>query len=169
MPQGDARAIRIDLMGIEPQLLSDGTGLRGKGLVGLDHIHVGNRQPGALERHLSRRHRTDAHQHGIDPGMSISHQAGHRLEAATLGGGTLHQHHGSGAVVQTGSITGSHAAFGTIKGRLEAGEILDRQVRAHMLISVENALTTTTAQGKGENLLLEAPLLDGSDCTAMRL
>ena len=40
--QSDSAAIDIQLGGIEFQIMADSQGLRGKGLVGLDEVHISN-------------------------------------------------------------------------------------------------------------------------------
>ncbi|MNE72600.1 hypothetical protein D3C80_1685560 [compost metagenome] len=52
MAEGNARAIRVDLLRVEAQLLGDSAGLGSEGLIGLDHVDIGHRQAGALEGQL---------------------------------------------------------------------------------------------------------------------
>ncbi|MNQ74574.1 hypothetical protein D3C85_893340 [compost metagenome] len=167
MAEGDARAVRIDLLRVEAQLLDDRAGLGGEGLVGLDHVQIGDAQAGALEGQLGRRHRADAHVQRVDAGHGVRHQARHRLEAATLGSGALHQHHGGGAIVEAGSVAGGHAAVVALEGRLELAQLLEGQVVAHVLIGVEHHFAAASLQGDRQDLLLEAAFLDGHGGAAM--
>ena len=41
----DARAVRVDLGGVEPEFLHHRAGLRREGFVGLDHVEVAHLQP----------------------------------------------------------------------------------------------------------------------------
>ncbi len=68
--QSDGAAVDVDLAHIKVQLTSHSDGLSGKGLVGLDQIHILDLQAGLLHSLTGSGHRTHAHDLGIHAALA---------------------------------------------------------------------------------------------------
>src|SRR4051794_36037439 len=66
MTERDRAAVHIHSFGIDPEILDDRDDLRRERLIELDHLHVLQRDAGALQRLWYRFDRTDAHDIRID-------------------------------------------------------------------------------------------------------
>src|SRR5215470_760817 len=99
MAERDRAAVRVHLGRIEAELLVNPERLSRERLVRFDNVHVGDLEPGLRQRILDRAHGPEPHDLRIDAGVSVRHEPRHRLEAALLGRGLLHQDHRRGCVV----------------------------------------------------------------------
>src|SRR5512135_1247889 len=72
--QGDGAAVRIDLRGVEPEVLADAQRLGRERLVGLDDVDLGDREAGLGERAADRAHWAEAHDLRVDAGVAVRDQ-----------------------------------------------------------------------------------------------
>ena len=121
----------------QAKVAQHGERLGGEGLVELDHVHLVEREAGALQ-HLARgRHRADAHDARLDAGGGHGDDAGLRRQALRrrrrLGGDDQRR----GAVVDARGVAGGDGEVGAVDA-LELGQRLDGGARARMLVAVDD-------------------------------
>ena len=107
-------------------------------------------------------YRTDTHVSGVDASMRVSHQAGQRLDAAGLGGTSLHQHQRGSGVVDAGGVTGSHRTVFFDEDRFQFGHVGQRAVRAEMFVGVVGDITFAAFQHDRHDLRFEVATFNGA-------
>src|SRR5450631_2746716 len=137
MAERDPAAVFVGFCRIEAQLVGNRAGLRGKGLVGLDHVNLIERHAGFLQRRLDGRHGPDAHDFRIDAGVAVGDEPRQRFVAAGFRRIRFHQDDGSSGIVHSRGVSGCHRSV-FAKDRLELLQAGNRRVGAHVFVRVEN-------------------------------
>ena len=131
--EGDGAAVRIDLAGVEVQLLQAGQHLRGEGLVEFHLADVAGGAAGAGEQPAHRRHRADAHDPGLDPDHLPVHQPRRHRQPQLLGGGRRGDQQGRRAVGDPRGVAGGHRPA-VAEDRRQPGQRLDGDAVAGVLV-----------------------------------
>ena len=137
---GDRAAVRVEpfVLRIDPEPVAPAQHLHREGLVQLEQADLVERQAGALERLVRRRHGPEAHQLRLDASEGVRDEAHPRLERV-LGERLLRGEQADRrAVGQPGGVAGGHAAAGP-KGRRQRRERLQRRLRPQKLVAVGSA------------------------------
>jgi hypothetical protein len=124
--ESDGAAVRVGLDRVEAETLVDRDRLRRKGFVGLDDVHLIERQARLLEHQLGRRDRTFAHDLVRHAGDGVGNQTRDRLLAGRSGDIGSSQHQEGGTVVDARCVAGGHRSV-LDESRLHLGQRLDRR------------------------------------------
>ena len=136
MAERHCPASGVDFRRVEAQLPRHGQGLRGKRLVQLEEVDVGDRQAPTLQRLSNRGDWSHTHDCGIDAGARERDHLRQRCApelTRPLGAGDDER---GRAVVDSRRIAGRDAAV-LLEGRLQTGECLDGRACRGMLVGVE--------------------------------
>ncbi len=160
MADGDRAAVDVDLGGIPTEVLVDGAGLRGKRLIGLDQVEIGDIPTRLLERRARGRDRAGPHDRRVDARVRPGDDAGERRLAALGRFAGLHQHQGRGAVVDARGIAGGHAAV-LGEGRPQLGDRLEGGAVLGIFVGIDHDIALARLHRNGRDLVLEFSRLLG--------
>ena len=124
----------LTLLLVDAQQLEHGQDLHGERLVELDALDLIERQPGALQGLVDRRHRPDAHLLGVDPGDGHGADRRHRLEAQLAGLLLRHDQDRRRPDVDRRAVARRHRAPFGLEGRRQRRQRLERGVAADALV-----------------------------------
>src|SRR5579859_5532641 len=160
---GDGSAIGIDVRGVvwDSQITQNRQGLRGKGFVQLDDLHLRELQATFCQNLTRGRGGSHAHDAG-------SHARGGTGDNTSLGGepvtlyrGFRCQEQGAGTVIHAGSVSCSNRAVWLHDG-LQFGKSFERGVGAGMLVfGEEHGVALFLRDGDGNNFLAHAAGANG--------
>ena len=152
MAERDRAAVHVHLLVIEPELADDREALRRERLIQLDEIELRHVDPGARKQFAHGGNRADAHHTRIDACDCIADERAERLDAELARLLLRRDHERRRAVVDPGRVAGRDSAALAKRG-LQAPELLERRVRARMLVAADVA--------HGDELVVEATGVGG--------
>ena len=137
--------------------MADSQGLRGKGLVGLDEVHISNLHIQLLHQLIDSGNGAYTHDGGIYAAQSAANPGSHRLNAQLLGLLFAHYYDGGSAVIDTGSVAGGDDAV-LLEGGLQAGQGLHSGAGTGTLIGINDHRALLALDLYGNDLVLELAL-----------
>lgn len=158
----------VDLLLGKPKLVDTPDTLGGKGLVDLEDVDVVLGDAGLLEGNGDGLPWANTHEQGLDTHNAGGDELANDLLAEALGGGALHEEHGSGAVRDLRGVTGMD---GTVlgEGRADLAEGLSSDALADAIVGLDGDGLLLLGLGVGpldiqrEDLLVEQAGLLGLD------
>ncbi len=142
MAERDRAAQRIDLGGIEPQVIDHREALRGESFVQLDPVELVLLQAGLLQHLRYRLDRADAHDFRRHAGDRIAEEAANGVSSKRFIAASLASDHRAGAVGHLRAVAGGHGAIRR-EHRLQFGEHFAALVPGRGPSSVSRALDTS--------------------------
>ena len=159
--QGDGAAVDVHLAHVKAQFPGHGNALRGKGLVGLDQVHVGDGLAGLGQRLGRGRGRADAHDLRVHAGRGVAGQPGHGGDAEFLRLVRGHDDDDRRAVVDARGVGRGHLAV-LAEGGPQPGDLLHGGARGVVFVRVEQLRVALALRDRhGHDLVLEAAGRDG--------
>jgi len=153
----DARArsppVHVHLVAIEPELALDGHVLAGKGLVDLEEVDIGEREPLLFEELPDRGRRPDSHLRWLD---TDDRPVAHRAEVRAPAGGGIRslENDGRSAVHDPRGVPGRHEAI-LREDDGELRELLQRRLGPEVVVAIDDDLLPALLDGDRGDLLLE--------------
>ena len=154
MAERDRAAVDVHLVHVEAEILGDGAGLGGEGLVRFDQVDIVDAPAGLFQRLAARRDRAGAHQRRIDAGRRPRHDARQRLYAAFLGLLARHQDERRGAIIDAGSVARRYRAVSR-KGRTQLGEGFRGGAVARILVGIDRDVALAARDDHRDDLVGE--------------
>ena len=136
--QRDSAAHRVDLAGVEIQILDDGKGLRGKRLVQFDPVHVLLRQARRAQSRGNRLLRTDTHDLGRHAAHGERHETGERREVELLENLLAHDEQRAGTIRRLRTVAGRDRPL-VREDRTQFAEPFDRRIRPRAFVERQRA------------------------------
>mmetsp|Transcript_83888 Transcript_83888/g.139989 ORF Transcript_83888/g.139989 Transcript_83888/m.139989 type:complete len:241 (+) Transcript_83888:399-1121(+) len=159
MPKANATAIHVSDGAVQAQILLTGKVLGCKGLVQLYEVIIVDF--GALHGHqvIDRGHRTAPHCLGCTATHGNTCDLGQGLDAKLVGFLSGHQQHGRRSIIHPRCVPCGNTAPLWNECRGQARQPINREVRAEMLIAINNDLLLLLLVADGHNLVCKAALL----------
>src|SRR5438093_7605471 len=155
MAERDRPSVHVRPLSLEAEVLLDGEILRREGLVDLDEVHVLDAQARAREGLTRRGRGADAHDVRVDSADAAGDDAGHRRETGLPRRRLAREHQCRGTVVDPARVARGHGPV-LLEPRLEGRELLERRVRADVLVPVDDRRALLRLHLDGNDLLREA-------------
>ncbi len=170
MSESDGAAVDVDLVEVEAEFAGDGDGGDGEGFVDLVEIDFVLAPSGFLPELANGVHRGHHDPRRIQSAGGLGDNAGERLLAKLLRHARAGDDQGRRAVVHAGCVAGGHGAVLLERG-FELAQDFDGRVlaRAFVLLEQDHLALLLAGNFDGNDLVLEAALLDRRDGLAMRV
>src|SRR5690606_4423760 len=169
MTQRDARSVGVDDLGIQTQLLDNSASLSGECFIGLDHVDFFQLDTRSLQ-HLSYCwYRPDAHVIRIYSSVRVTDQASQRSDSKPFCRLPFHQQQGSSPIIQARCIARGDGAVLRHKNWLHCCQLLNRDLRTDILVTIEQACSLTPFNLNGNNLAIKITLGNRSGSPTLTL
>ena len=149
MAQRDGAAVDIDKIAVEAQLFLAGEILRREGFIDFNAFDVGKRASGDFQDAAYGRHRADAHDRGVNTGITPGHDAAEILPARLV-----RNNERGAAIDNAGGVAGGDGAI-LAEGRPQFSQSFHRGVSAAVIVRGENLNALASGDFHWHDFILE--------------